>query len=234
MLDAFGPDAPVLRVSEIAERTGLPLATASRLVAQLATEGLLVRDPDRRVRVGVRLWELAMRASPTKSLREAALPSMEALHGIVGHHVQLGVLEGDEVLCLERLSAPEAVVSFTEVAGRLPLCASSLGIALLAHAPRERRERALSVPLAGFTPRTMTDPAAVRSALDRARRDGYAALVGHLHEGSGGIAVPVRSASGRVVAALGVVVPPETESRSVVPILQLAARSIRAGLATAP
>lgn len=233
VLDAFGPEEPALRVSEIAERAGLHVATASRLVAQLTAEGLLARDRDRRVRIGVRFWELAMRASPTRSLREAALPSMEALHGIVRHHVQLGVLDGDDVLCLERLSAPDAVVSFSQVAGRLPTCASSCGIVLLAHAPRACQDRVLSGPLVPYTARTMTEPVAVRAALDRARRDGYAALVGHLHEASGGIAVPVRSPAGRVVAALGVIVPPDAEPQLVVPLLQLAARSIGAGLASA-
>ncbi|HEX3649117.1 MAG TPA: helix-turn-helix domain-containing protein, partial [Pseudonocardiaceae bacterium] len=64
IFDAFTPDEPVLQVSEIARRSGLHLATASRLVAELVAHGLLARDTDRRVRVGVRMWELALRASP--------------------------------------------------------------------------------------------------------------------------------------------------------------------------
>lgn len=42
------------------------------------------------MRIGVRLWELAQRASPTLSLRDAAMPFLEDLHAVVGHHVQLG------------------------------------------------------------------------------------------------------------------------------------------------
>ncbi|MEV6181959.1 hypothetical protein ACIHAR_01565 [Streptomyces sp. NPDC052016] len=51
------------------------------------------------------------RASPTLSLRDAAMPFMEGVHDVVGHHVQLGVLDGDDVLFLERLSTPDAVIN---------------------------------------------------------------------------------------------------------------------------
>ena len=126
ILDCFTPDEPALPVSEIARRAGLHVATASRLVAELVDHGLLARGPDRAVRIGMRMWELASRASPTLSLREAAMPFLEDLHAVVGHHAQLGVRDGDEVLFVERLTAREAVVNFTRVAGRLSTrCCSS-------------------------------------------------------------------------------------------------------------
>jgi DNA-binding IclR family transcriptional regulator len=94
ILEVFTPDDPALTVSEISRRTGLHLATASRLVAELVAHGFLARDADRRVRVGMRLWELGTRASPTLSRRDAEMPFLEGVHDVVGHHVQLGVLEG--------------------------------------------------------------------------------------------------------------------------------------------
>lgn len=108
IFEAFTPDESALTVSQISRRTGLHVATASRPVAELVSYGFLTRDADRRVRIGMRMWELATRASPTPSLRNAAMPFMEGVHDVVSHHVQLGVLDGDEVLFLERLSAPGA------------------------------------------------------------------------------------------------------------------------------
>ncbi|MER5221758.1 IclR family transcriptional regulator [Streptomyces flaveus] len=137
IFEAFTPEESALTVSEISRRRGLHVATASRLVAELVSYGFLTRDADRRVRVGMRLWELATRASPSPSLRNAAMPFMEGVHDVVGHHVQLGVLDGDEVLFLERLTAPGAVVNYTRVAGRLPLHATSSGLVLLAHGPAD-------------------------------------------------------------------------------------------------
>jgi hypothetical protein len=52
IFEAFTPDERVLSVSQIARRARLHLATASRLIAELESHGLLDREPDRRVRVG--------------------------------------------------------------------------------------------------------------------------------------------------------------------------------------
>jgi DNA-binding IclR family transcriptional regulator len=84
IFEAFSPDETVLSVSEIARRSGLHLATASRLIAELTAHGLLARDEDRRVRIGVRMWELALRASPTRGLRDTAMPFMEDAHAVMG------------------------------------------------------------------------------------------------------------------------------------------------------
>src|SRR5215472_15367977 len=141
IFDAFSPDEAVLGVLEIARRARLHPATASRLISELESHGLLAREADRRVRIGVRMWELASRAAPTRGLRDAAMPFMEDAHAVIGHHVQLGVLDGHEVIFLERLSAPGAVINYTRIAGRLPLHVSSSGLVLLAFGPRDLQER---------------------------------------------------------------------------------------------
>jgi DNA-binding IclR family transcriptional regulator len=226
IFEAFEPDAPALRVTDIARRTGLHVATASRLIEELVGHGWLRRDTDRRVRVGVRLWELASRASPTLGLREAALPFMEDLHAVVGHHTQLAVLEDREVLFVERLSAPGAVVNVTRVAGRLPLHASSSGLVLLAHAPAELQEQVLAGPLEAFRRTTLIEPERLRRFLADVRRDGYAFCAGFIDEETTGIAVPLRGPRGDVVAALSVIVPTGESARMQIPALRAAARGI--------
>lgn len=226
VFETFGPDTPALRVSDVARRAGLHVATASRLIDELVGHGWLRRDPDRRVRVGVRLWELASRASPTLGLREAALPFMEDLHAVVGHHTQLAVLEDREVLFVERLSAPGAVVNVTRVAGRLPLHASSSGLVLLAHAPAELREEVLAGPLPAYRRTTLTEPARLRRFLADVRRDGYAYCAGFIDEETTGIAVPLRGPAGDVAAALSVIVPTGRNARAQIPALLAAARGI--------
>jgi DNA-binding IclR family transcriptional regulator len=229
---AFTPDETALQVSEIARRTGLHVATASRLIAELTTLGLLERGPDRSVRIGVRLWELASRASPTRSLREAALPFLEDVHALVGHHAQLGVLDGEEVLFIERLTARDAVINYTRIAGRLPLHISSSGHILLAYGPPDLQERVLGRPLVRYTPNTITTPEALRAALAETRRRGYAVLPGHVHEDAAGVAVPVRNALNDVVAALSVIVPNDGRAQAHVPVLLAAARGLSRSLAT--
>ena len=226
VLEAFTAEEPALSVSEVARRSGLHVATASRIVGQLVEHGLLSRGPDREVRVGMRMWELASRAAPTRSLRDAAMPFLEDLHAVVGHHAQLAVLDGDEVIFLERLSARDAVINYSRIAGRLPLHISSSGVVLLAYGPPELQERVLARPLEGRTGATITSPERLRSVLAQVRQQGYVLLPGHVHEDATGIAVPVRDGLGAVVASLSVIVPNDERAASAVPVLLAAARGI--------
>ncbi len=223
---AFTSEDTALSVSEIARRTGLHVATVSRLIAELTAHGLLERGPDRSVRVGVRMWELASRASPTRSLREAAMPYLEDLHAVVGHHAQLGVLDGEEVLFIERLTARAAVINYSRIAGRLPLHISSSGHVLLAHGPPDLLDRVLRRPLVAYTRNTITTPEGLRAALADTRRRGYAVLPGHVHDDAAGVAVPVRGALNEVVAALSVIVPNDGRAERHVPVLLAAARGL--------
>lgn len=231
VLAAFSPEETALRVSEIARRADLHLATASRLVAELVEHGLLARDVDGRVQVGVRLWELAMRASPTLSLRETAMPVMERLQRRIGHHTQLGVLDGQEVLFVERLAADGAVINITRIAARLPLHASSSGLVLLAFGSPQLQQRIIEGPLTAYTANTISTPQRLREELAEVRRQGFACCAGHIHLDATGIAVPVRQGiRGPVIAALSVIVPNAPEARASVPYLSAAARDIASRL----
>lgn len=228
LLDCFDARSTELTVTDLSRRAGVPLSTTSRMVAELCRHGLLARsEGGRKVRVGVRLWELGSRAAPTRGLREAALPFMEDLHAVVRHHIQLGVLEGREVLFVERLSAHEAVINLTEVAGRLPLHASSAGLVLLAHAPTELQERILDEPLRRFTAATITSPEQLRATLAEIRRVGHIHTPGHIRDAAAGVAVPVRGPGQRPVAALSVVVPNDELAIRTVPALHAAAHGIQ-------
>jgi DNA-binding IclR family transcriptional regulator len=94
----------VVQVSEIARRTGLHLATASRLVAGLVGHGLLAREPDQRVRVGAHLW--ALRGSPTSRPRDTGMPFMEEVHAVVGHQQVLVVPRGENHAAPVRTDLP--------------------------------------------------------------------------------------------------------------------------------
>ncbi|MCZ2839534.1 IclR family transcriptional regulator [Modestobacter sp. VKM Ac-2985] len=232
VLDAFTAEEPTLAVGEIARRSGLHVATASRLVAELVAHGLLERGPGRQVRIGVRLWELGARASPTVSLRDAAMPILEDVHAVVGHHAQLGIIDADDVLFVERLSARDSVINFSRIAGRLPLATSSSGLVLLAHAPPPVQERVLAGPLRPVTPAGLHTPAQLRAQLAEVRRTQSAVLAGHQHPDATGVAVPVRDARNEVVAALSVVVPNDGRGADLVPLLLSAARGITRALRT--
>ncbi|OBJ90440.1 IclR family transcriptional regulator [Mycobacterium sp. 1245852.3] len=226
IVEAFDPDTPALRMGEIARRSELHVATTSRLVEALVCHGWLERTADRKVRVGLRLWELASRASPTLGLREAAMPFLQDLHAVVGHHAQLSVLDGEEVLFIERLSTPGAINSISRIAGRLPLHVSSSGLVLLAFAPAGIQERVLAGPLRAYTQQTITDPRRLRSVLADVRRNGYAYCPAVVEDKATGIAVPIRDSDRGFLAAMSIIVPNDENARMLIPALQTAARGI--------
>jgi DNA-binding IclR family transcriptional regulator len=230
ILETFTPTRTVQTASEIGRRAGLPASTAHRIVGELVAVGLLERDDDRRVRVGMRLWELSTRSSHALRLRQAAMPFMERVQSRVREHTQLAILEQDEALFLERLSSPLSGSNVTRVAGRLPLHASSSGLVLLAFGDPELQERVLTSPLAPLTRATLSDPAAVRRKLAEVRALGHAIAPGYIEEVSTGIAVPIRDETNRVVAALSVVLPRDAESDFAIVELHRAARDIARSL----
>jgi DNA-binding IclR family transcriptional regulator len=96
VLSAFDQDHTELSVAAIARRAHLPVPTAHRIVAQLATEGLLERG-DGCVRIGNRLWALGACGTRALQLREAAIPYLEDAHAVTRQHIWLYALDGLDV-----------------------------------------------------------------------------------------------------------------------------------------
>ncbi|WP_083511344.1 IclR family transcriptional regulator [Microbacterium sp. XT11] len=234
ILETFTPTRTVQTAADIGRRARLPRSSVHRIVNELVEVGLLERDEERRVRVGMRLWELATRSSQALRLRQAALPYMERVQQRVREHTQLAILEQGEALFLERLSAPDSGPNVTRVAGRLPLHASSSGLVLLAFAPRDLQERVLAGPLSRITPETIVDPSALRRTLAEIRARGRVVAPGYVDAVSTGVAVPVRDETGTVIAALSVVLPRDAETHFALVEVHRAARDIERALGYRP
>lgn len=224
LLEAFPEGSEALQVSELAARARLPLTTAHRLLGQLAGHGLVELANGGSVRLGLRLWELVNRNSPTLELRQAAVPFMDDIQQVLHQNVNLAVLDGWEALFVERLSRRGSVANRAKVAGRMPVHLSSAGLALMAHQPASVQAAYLN---------QFTDPAGkvssgdIGALLAGTASQGYAELSGVVDPETWGIAVPIRNARKRTVAALGVVVPVrEVRLQALVPALQTAARGI--------
>lgn len=224
VIAAFPEGVTVLQLSQLAERAELPLSSAHRLVRQLADHGLLDLGEGGTVGLGLRLWELVNRNSPTLALRQAAMPFMEDFQQVLNQNVNLAVLDGWEALFVERLSRRGSVANRARIAGRMPVHISSAGLALMANQSRELQAEYLG---------QFSDPSGkvsvdvVRQLLAEAAQQGYAQLAGVVDPDTWGIAVPVLDGKRRTVAALGVVVPlAEMRLQALVPALQTVARGI--------
>lgn len=232
LLGAFDTDHRRLSLSELAERAGLPLATAHRLVAELVDWGALGRDTNGQYVVGRRLWDVGLLAPVQTGLRQLASPYLHDLYGATLATVHLAVREGTEVLYLDRLAGHASVPVVSSIGSRLPMHATGVGKVLLAHASPELQVVVLS-DLRRITPYTITQPGTLRRQLARVLRDDYATTVEEMSPGACSVAVPIRVESA-VVAALGIVVPSLRNDRPKhVAALQVAAQGIGRALAAA-
>ncbi|MER6815784.1 IclR family transcriptional regulator [Spirillospora sp. NPDC000708] len=230
ILEAFTPERPALTITQIARRAGLPLSTAHRLVGELTCWGALERDDAGLYRVGLRLWEVgALGRGP--ALREAAMPFLEDLYEATHENVHLAVLDGLDVVYIERISARDAVHVFSRVGGRWPAHATGVGLAMLAYSGRDLQERAIAGPLRRFTPRTIATGPELRRVLAEVRRTGAAVSDGQVETFAMSVGAPVFGPDDRVVAAVAVVVPASGwEARSLVPVVRAGARGISRAL----
>lgn len=202
VLGAFTPDEPVLRVSEIARRTGLAKSVTSRIVADLVAEDFLERA-DQGVRVGIRMFELGELAQRSKELRQLALSAMADLRQATGLTVQLSVLQGTDQVYVEILQGPKARIDIrSRIGGRVPAYATAGGKAVLSHSEPHVVDRALGIELRQLGPRTITDEGVLRAQIQRAREEGLATEVEESNPGVTCAACAVLRPDGSPIAAI--------------------------------
>ena len=106
-MKAFTPTEREWGVTDLARRLGIAKSTAHRLLATLTDEGLLEQDPSTgRYRLGLVVFDLAA-AAQSVDLHEAVLSPMTELRNRTGETVQVAVLDGREVVYVERLDSPQ-------------------------------------------------------------------------------------------------------------------------------
>ena len=232
--DAFEGGRP-LTLTEIAQRSGLPLSTTHRLVAEWVEWGGLVRGDDGRYEVGMRLWRIGVRRPSTRRLRVAALPYLEELLEATREHVHLAVRDDLAAIYLERRSGHDAVHIVSDVGSRLPLHATGVGLALLAYAPTEVFDEVIARGLKKFRPNTISTERELRSRLAEIRATGISRTVEELTPGAFSVAAPVRDASGNVIAAVSIIAHTDRRDEPQFPLgVRMAARGISSSLGWRP
>ncbi|MGB9033799.1 MAG: IclR family transcriptional regulator [Paeniglutamicibacter sp.] len=207
ILETFNVDDPVLTGSEIARRTGLPKATVARILVDLDRHDF-VAHTESGYQIGMKCFELGERAQQPKNLRRLALATMSDLRQATGLTVQLGVLDGLDVVYIEILRGKHRELRIpSRIGGRVPSYATAGGKALLAHSAAEVQELVLSSALTKIGPRTIVDPKELAAQLERTRRDGIAYEVEESHGGLSCAASPILRSDGTALAVISITAP---------------------------
>ncbi|HEX2316443.1 MAG TPA: IclR family transcriptional regulator [Thermomonospora sp.] len=213
-----------MALSELTDRSGLPMPTIYRLMRTMVNQGYVRQAPSKRYALGPRLIRLGETA--TRLLGTWARPALSRLVDEVGETANMAVLEGDAVVYVAQVPSRHSMRMFTEVGRRVQPHCTGVGKALLAQLPAESvREIVGRTGMRAHTPHTITDPDTLLAELARVREQGYAIDDEEQEVGVRCVAVPLPDAP--TTAAISVSGPSGRLTREmvaeVVPLMHRAA-----------
>lgn len=213
----------------LAEELDLPKATVHRIAQQLEDEGLLQREPGgKRFTAGRRLRDLAMGTLANAVIGAPRHAVLQELSREVGETCNLTVLDGSEIVYLDRVETNWPYRIHLPVGSHLPLHCTATGKLFLANMrPAQRRRMVDGLTLKRYTDLTVTDRDTLDAQLDRIADEGVGYDVGEYLEGMVAIAVPVIGEDNRMCFAIAIHAPSARKSvnelRQYLPILRHAA-----------
>ena len=217
LLSTFSFREPRLSLADLASRTGIPRATAFRLLSTLEQSGFLDKVHGA-YQLGIKCFVLGNIVAGGLDLRETARPHLAALREATRETTQIAILDHWQVVYLERMLSPLSVGYMRSRAGAiLPAYCTGLGKALLAFRPEaEVAAWAATQKFTALTPRTITSAKRLMKELAIIRERGYGLDQEEREKGVTCIAAPIFNHNGDVVAAISVAGPTERMPREVV------------------
>jgi IclR family KDG regulon transcriptional repressor len=215
LLTTFSFNERRLSLSDLAARTGIPRATAFRLLSTLEASGFLTKVGGE-YQLGLKCFVLGNIAAADLDLKEVAQSHLVALRDATRETTHLAILDHWRVVYLERLPSPQPVGFMrSRVGAILPAFCTALGKTLLSDLPEsEVTAWAVSQTFPRMTPNTITSARRLLKELRTVRARGYA-LDEEEHElGVRCVAAPIRNHEGKVVAAISVAGPTERMPRT--------------------
>jgi DNA-binding IclR family transcriptional regulator len=225
ILDALSAHPPGLSFTELLTLTEIPKSSLHALLYTLSESKVVELDPKtRQYAPGPKLWELAMAYVRHLELVPLAWPWLEELRDRFDETVQMGVLEGGDVVYLAKAPSSHPLQLVSHVGSRLPAYATGIGKALLAGlGPAALRRLFPSETLKTYTPRTIGERELLLRELEDIRRRGYARDLGEYSLDVRCLAAPVVDFNGTVVAAISLTMASERFSaareQEMVPVL---------------
>jgi DNA-binding IclR family transcriptional regulator len=203
LLSVFSFREPRLSLADLAKRTGIPRATAFRLLSTLEQSGFLAKEHGA-YQLGIKCFVLGNIVAGGLDLRETAHPHLVALRDTTRETTQIAILDHWQVVYLERVLSPLPVGFMRARSGAiLPAYCTGLGKTLLAFRPEaEVAAWAATQKFTALTPRTVTTAKRLLKELTVIRERGYGLDEEEREKGVCCVAAPIRNHTGEVVAAV--------------------------------
>jgi IclR family transcriptional regulator, pca regulon regulatory protein len=207
ILRCFSPEQSVLGIAEIADLTGMSRSTTHRYVITLVALTFLEQGLSRKYRLGLRVNDLGMAKLNSMGLREPSRPFLEELRRHTSFTASLSVLDGPEILYVERARSfrrgQHEINLNIRLGSRLPAYCTSMGKVLLANLSKvNQNDLITNMVMSKRGPNSIKSKKALHLELECVFDDGMAVNEEELAPGLVSIACPVCGESGEVVAAI--------------------------------
>jgi len=218
----------------LAEELDLPKPTVHRIAQQLEEEELLQRETGgKRFTGGKRLRDLALATLSNSVIGAHRHAILQALSEEIQETCNLTMLDGNQIVYLDRVEANWPYRIHLPVGSHLPLHCTATGKLFLAYMPPAQSQRLLhSVPLKRHTELTITDPMVLEKKLAQIVADGVGYDTGEYLEGMVALAIPVFGEHNRICFSIAIHAPsarkPLSELRQYLPALRKAAARLAA------
>ncbi|KNE26320.1 MULTISPECIES: IclR family transcriptional regulator [Achromobacter] len=242
LLGEFSRQDRVLGAPELARRLNIPRSTVFRMLNTLETLGFVRKaDGGAAYRLDTAVLRLGFEYLASLELTDLGRPLLERLRDATGYSTNLVVRDRRSAVVVAKVSAPTPFVSTVFVGTRLPTHATLLGRAVMCDLSLpELFDLYGADPLPPHSAHTPRSVPALHALLQKDLARGYVIERGFYEAIVGSIAAPVRDASGRVIAALGVTIPtlspeePTIDEASVIHAVCAAANELSASLDYVP
>jgi len=204
VIECFDEENVQLSITAIAQKAGLSRAAARRCLLTLQQLGYAESD-GKLFRLTPRVLRLGYAYIASSELPKILQPHLDKLSVQIEESCSASILHGDEIVYIARAATKRIMSVNLGIGTRLPAFCTSMGRVLLAALdPAEAKRRIASASRRQFTPKTRTREDELMQIFTRVREQGYCAIDQELEIGLVSIAVPIRNAAGKVVAALNI------------------------------
>ncbi|MEO0542309.1 MAG: IclR family transcriptional regulator [Pseudomonadota bacterium] len=236
VLDAIARAGHPVRFRDLREQIGQPPGTLHRNLSNLMKEGLVRANPDNSYALGYRLLTFASVAWASNRFREIAEPHLRELHRQTDETVHLGVLEGLEVIYLDKVESRQAVRMHSQIGKASPAYCTGVGKAALSMlAGDDLRMRVNSIDFHAFTPKTIITAHELEAEIGLIAGRGFAFDDEEHETGIHCAAAPIHSPDKSFVGGISVTAPSYRVTRAQleqwVPLVTRAANEINSDIA---
>lgn len=195
-----------LTVTNAAAILGLNRASAHRFITTLRDLGYVRKNQHNNYEATFKMLELGMKQADKFEVRRMAKPFMRELAAMFDETINLGVLDRDKIVYLDKVESKELLRMDTGVGTSCQAHVTALGKAMLAFLPDAELESYIArmQPTPAYTPTTITTPEALRKAIAKVKKKGFAVDNEELADGLFCVGVPVFDFNNHPVYALSI------------------------------